>query len=443
MNKLVGVAKVLLVVLVIMSVTVIGGVLAVYYENIERDMQEENSTLAQFLSGKANEREKIIEPKVNCLVMGRNQMLTDFIVLMQYNPNTREVSLMSIPRDTFVSSSSVDGKINSIYANKKIDGIVEAVENLTGIDVEYYLLFDAKILKKVIDELGGVTVDVPINMDYDDPYQSPELHIHLKKGVQRLNGSQAEQFVRFRKNNNGTGYANGDIGRIATQQGFIKALISEILKGENLGKVKTLAQIMIDGTKTNVTMDVIEKYSDDLITFKIDRIRIDTLPGVGKYQSYKGVSRSYYIVNEEKAKTVIDELFNKSMNELNPSNSGDSGDVVMDVIPQRNDLSEEVFAENVEVTQSASNEIRIELLIAKAKTSRVNVLATELGNNGCNVVKLGNYPTTTIEPSRIITYGQHSEEELELVKKLSGINKVEESNDKANVKFTIIVGANY
>lgn len=439
MNKLIGVVKVLVVMLVILSMTVLGGVLAVYYENWEKDMSENDSNLAQFLSGKVNAKEKELEPNVTCLVMGRNQALTDFIVLMQYNPNTREVSMLSIPRDTFVGSASVDGKINSIYANKGISGIRAKVEELTGIEVNYHVLFDASILKKVVNELGGVTVDVPINMDYDDPYQNPPLHIHLKKGTQLLSGSQAEQFVRFRKNNNGTGYPNGDIGRIDAQQRFIKALISELLKGENIGKVKNLAQIVINGTKTDVSMDVVEEYLGDLVTFKMDRMRMDTLPGLGQYKSYNGLTRSYYIHDEEASKILIDELFNKSINEV----SANSGDILTDTVPVDKDIAEEVFSSELETEDGNSGEIKIELLIAKAKNARVNELAEILADNNCNVVKLGNYQTVQVEPSRIITYGQNTDEELEFLKEISGIKKVEESDEKSNVKFTIIIGANY
>lgn len=448
MNKLIGIVKVLFVVLVILSMTAIGGVAAVYYENWERDMKEQDSELAQFLSGNKKE-EKVLEPNLTCLVMGRNQSLTDFIILAQYNPNTREAALLSIPRDSFVAESSPDGKINSIYANygggvKGITKLKEKVEEMTGIEIQHYVLFDASMLKKVVNELGGVTVDVPINMNYDDIYQTPELHIHLKKGTQLLSGSQAEQFVRFRKNNDGTGYPNGDIGRIAAQQSFIKALITEVLKAENLGKAKTLAQIVIDNTKTDITMELVEEYLDELVTFKVDRMRLETLPGVGKYQKYNGLTRSYYILNEESGDILIDEMFNGI------SSSGD--DTSTDEVASGNNSSsntdvsstkKEVFSTSLEEVPSGESQIKVELLNAKAKTSRLTELAETLADNEYNVVKLGNYQTVEVETSRIITYGQNTDEELKKLKEVTGIKKVVESTDASNVKFTIIIGANY
>lgn len=433
--------KGLAVVLILICVVVAGGAAAIYYENLEKDMKENSgdSKLAQFLVS-GGETQKKEEPLFTCLFMGRNAHLTDFMMLAQYNPNTREVSLMSIPRDTYVGTSSVDGKINSIYMYKYPEKVVKAVEEITGVDIQHYLIFNAKILRNIVNELGGVTVTVPFNMDYDDPDQN--LYIHLKKGTQRLSGAQAEQFVRFRKNNNGGGYANGDVGRIATQQKFIKAMISEVLKVENIGKVGNLVKIALNGTDTDLTLDVVQEYLDDVVTFKKDRVRIETLPGVGKYgKGPDGLTRSFFYHDAEKTKEVVKELFFTSIDDVNSSgDSATSGDKKNDI----NTKAQEVISQGLE-TESGNNDekIRIEVLNANAKTSKMNDLVEKLNSNDCNVVKIGNYPTTKVESSRIITYGKHTSDELEKIKSLSGIKNVEESDENVNVKFTIIIGANY
>lgn len=433
--------KGLAVVLILICVVVAGGAAAIYYENLEKDMKENSgdSKLAQFLVS-GGETQKKEEPLFTCLFMGRNAHLTDFMMLAQYNPNTREVSLMSIPRDTYVGTSSVDGKINSIYMYKYPEKVVKAVEEITGVDIQHYLIFNAKILRNIVNELGGVTVTVPFNMNYDDPDQN--LYIHLKKGTQRLSGAQAEQFVRFRKNNNGGGYANGDVGRIATQQKFIKAMISEVLKVENIGKVGNLVKIALNGTDTDLTLDVLQEYLDDVVTFKKDRVRIETLPGVGKYgKGPDGLTRSFFYHDAEKTKEVVKELFFTSIDDVNSSgDSATSGDKKNDI----NIKAQEVISKGLE-TESGNNDekIRIEVLNANAKTSKMNDLVEKLNSNDCNVVKIGNYPTTKVESSRIITYGKQTSDELEKIKSLSGIKNVEESDENVNVKFTIIIGANY
>lgn len=433
--------KGLAVALILICVVVAGGAAAIYYENLEKDMKENSgdSKLAQFLVS-GGETQKREEPLFTCLFMGRNAHLTDFMMLAQYNPNTREVSLMSIPRDTYVGTSSVDGKINSIYMYKYPEKVVKAVEEITGVDIQHYLIFNAKILRNIVNELGGVTVTVPFNMNYDDPDQN--LYIHLKKGTQRLSGAQAEQFVRFRKNNNGGGYANGDVGRIATQQKFIKAMISEVLKVENIGKIGNLVKIALNGTDTDLTLDVLQEYLDDVVTFKKDRVRIETLPGVGKYgKGPDGLTRSFFYHDPEKTKEVVKELFFTSIDDINSSgDSATSGDKKNDI----NTKEQEVISKGLE-TESGNNDekIRIEVLNANAKTSKMNDLVEKLNSNDCNVVKIGNYPTTKVESSRIITYGKHTSDELEKIKSLSGIKNVEESDENVNVKFTIIIGANY
>lgn len=433
--------KGLAVVLILICVVVAGSIAAIYYENLERDMKENSgdSKLTQFLVS-GGETQKKEEPLFTCLFMGRNAHLTDFMMLAQYNPNTREVSLMSIPRDTYVGTSSVDGKINSIYMYKYPEKVVKAVETITGVDIQHYLIFDAKILRNIVNELGGVTVEVPFNMDYDDPDQN--LYIHLKKGTQKLTGAQAEQFVRFRKNNNGGGYANGDVGRIATQQKFIKAMISEVLKVENIGKVGNLVKIALNGTDTDITLDVVQEYLDDVVTFKKDRVRIETLPGVGKYgKGPDGLTRSFFYHDAEKTKDIVKELFFTSIDEISSGDVSTSGDIVQnDVIAK----AQEVISKGLETESGNSDEkTRIELLNANAKTSKMNDLVDKLNSNQCNVVKIGNYPTTKVESSRIIVHGNYDAEELEKVKSLSGIKTTEQSDEVVNVKYTIIIGANY
>ena len=126
-------------------------------------------------------------------------LLTDFIMVASYDPETGRANMMSIPRDTKITGS-VDGKINSVYAHKRdINDLIKKVKGLTGIEIDNYVIIKTDIIGKAVDAVGGVTVDVPINMNYDDNAQN--LHIHIRKGTQTLTKENAEGFVRFRKNN--------------------------------------------------------------------------------------------------------------------------------------------------------------------------------------------------------------------------------------------------
>jgi LCP family protein required for cell wall assembly len=293
--------RILIVLIVIVLLVVAGGAAYIFYTRAQKERTE---TVIKVSGDKdvivSNKIE--LERTVTGLCLGVNDGLTDFIMLGKYDPNTREINLLSIPRDSKVNGT-IDGKINSAYA-KGMNPIntVKIVEEITGVKIDYYVVFKTKLLRDIVDAVDGVTVTVPQNMNYDDPVQN--LHIHLKKGTYKLNGSQAEQFCRFRR------YPNGDVDRVKAQQSFIKAMIARCLEPQNLLKANDLIKIAMDNTNTNVIYDVITQYIDDAIAFKPDRVRIETLPGAGGYAD-NGIS--YFFINEKKAKELIDEMFNKEV----------------------------------------------------------------------------------------------------------------------------------
>lgn len=421
MNVLKKLIKVILrIVLVLIIVIVISG-LGVFGAVKYLNWRAEHDEIVDEHGNVTVTPEAKVEPNVTCLFMGVNGALTDFIMLGQYNPNTREVDLLSIPRDTKVEGT-VDGKINSAYAGKYPERSIAKVEDVTGIKAEYYVVFNTKILRQIVDEIGGVTVDVQINMNYDDPYQN--LYIHLKKGTQTLTGSQAEQFCRFRKNNDGSGYANGDVGRVAAQQQFIKALINRVLEPQNLLKINKLVNIVIDNTKTNITWDVAKNYIDDVATFRSDRIDIATIPGAGGYAS-NGLS--YFFRDEEKTEALVQEMFFKKTEEDNSEED----------LPVNVDVPEEDEAQN-----QADDRIKIEVLNAGTSSSNFSGAVEKLNQNGYFVSKVGNYESTDTEYSRVITY-QEKDNTLVEIKKLLGISKDETSTENANVDYTVILGPQY
>ena len=415
--------RILLVIVIILVLAVVALAGTYFFINWQKDVQDKES-------GDKNIIERLVvpekkeEPVVTCLFLGVNGNLTDFIMLGQYNPNTREIALLSIPRDTNVGNNSVDGKINSAYSSRGMDKLRKQVTEITGIEIDYHVLFKTKILRQVVDKIGGVTVDVPINMNYDDPYQN--LYIHLKKGTQKLTGSQAEQFCRFRKNNDGSGYPGGDVERTKAQQKFIKAFIAELLKVDNVSKIPDLINIVLEGTKTNVTLDVAKEYIDDVIALKTDRITTNTLPGSARMgKSPLGYMTSYYYYDAEKTKTMIDEMFHSS--------SITSGETTVSV------TSSDVVGRD----ESGELTIRVELLNAGTTSNVINNLVDKLRKENFYVVKIGNYDTSKKEASRIIDYGATSEDLLHDLMLVTGITKTETSSEESSVAYTIIVGPYY
>ena len=238
--------------------------------------------------------------EINALIVGTNQNLTDTMMYVNYNVETGKVAMMSIPRDTYITNEYCVGhKLNSLYRGKNTQAFVEQIEELIGVDIDYYLIFDSKMLIDIVDKVGGVEVDVPVRMKYDDPTQN--LHIDLKKGTQVLNGKQAEQFVRYRKGNDGSGYARGDLQRTEVQQQFIKNFISTVLSAKNLTKIPDLINVALDNTDTNITDREVLKYSTDAMKIDTSNISSCTAPGEAKYIN----NISYFVMDKEKTKELV------------------------------------------------------------------------------------------------------------------------------------------
>ena len=153
----------------------------------------------------------------------------------------------------------------------------ETVSTGLGIPIDYTVQVNLNGFVQLVDAIGGVEFDVPINMDYDDPYQ--DLSIHLTKGLQKLNGENALNVVRFRHNNDGTGYGNEDLGRIATQQAFLKAVTKQTLKLENLDKISEFVRIFNKNVKTDLSMGNMAWLGKEAIGMGMDKITFSTLPG--------------------------------------------------------------------------------------------------------------------------------------------------------------------
>ncbi|MEG2348091.1 MAG: LCP family protein [Clostridia bacterium] len=241
--------------------------------------------------------------EINALVCGINENLTDTIIYVKYYVNTGKLYMMSIPRDTYVKNEyCIGNKINAIYRGKNIVPLVEEIQKLLNTQIDYYLVFDTAMVHKMVDAVGGVEIDVPMRMKYDDPTQ--KLHIDLQPGVQLLNGEKSEQFVRFRHNNDMTvGYGMGDIQRTKVQQYFLKEFIKTCVNPKNITKYPDLIKIVINNTNINITVREALKYSTDITKFSVDNIQSLTAPGEAKYID----NLSYYILDEKEAQRIIKE----------------------------------------------------------------------------------------------------------------------------------------
>lgn len=212
------------------------------------------------------------------LVVGRDRvgLNTDSIMVARFDCDDHTANIVSIPRDTLVNVPWAVKKVNSVYGSAGIDGLVSEIEDLVGFGIDSYAVVNTYVFRQIIDCIGGVYFDVPIYMYYDDPDQ--DLYISLSPGYQLLNGDQCEQVVRFRQNNDGTGYPNGDLGRIETQHAFFEALAKQVLQLGNISNLPQIIGLIIDNTDTNLTSGNIAFYAQEFLKMRSEDINFYTLP---------------------------------------------------------------------------------------------------------------------------------------------------------------------
>ncbi|MDR3295050.1 MAG: LCP family protein [Clostridiales Family XIII bacterium] len=244
--------------------------------------------------------------RVNILLLGVNGGLTDTIMLGSYDMENQKADIISIPRDTYYereeATTPAQRKINAIYYKGRAIGTAEAVkEVLTGMPIHYYAVVDYKAVEKAVDSINGVTVNIPINMDYDDEYDKPALHIHFQKGEKLLSGADAIKFLRFRKNNNGGGYPDQDIGRTRAQQEFMKAAFKKSI-GLNLPKV---VSTVMENVESDLTVGAAAKLAVHAAQLDPANIENYTLPG--KSSTVNGAS--YWFVDEDAVRDIVDGIY--------------------------------------------------------------------------------------------------------------------------------------
>jgi len=251
---------------------------------------------------------------VNFLMMvgDKEEANTDTMMLINFNPTTEKLSILSIPRDTRVNIPGAKiPKVNSLYARKGGEKlVVDAVSSLLGVNIKYYVYFNIATFRKVIDLLGGVDYYVPVDMDYDDPVQN--LHIHLKKGQQHLDGKKAEQLLRFRHPNGNRYtkemmkyYDGSDIKRINAQQNFVKELIKQKANILYLPKLNEIIDVVYENLETNITLNEIFKLLKNVSGFNADNVNMFVLPGTS--EQIDGIW--YYICDKEETDKIVKEYF--------------------------------------------------------------------------------------------------------------------------------------
>ena len=236
---------------------------------------------------------------------------SDTNILVTIDAKNGKINAVSLPRDTLLNVSWSVKKLNNAYHHGGFTQTMSEVSRLLGIPVDHYITVNLKAFVELVDAIEGVDFEVPVNMDYDDPYQ--DLHIHYNQGMQHLNGQQALEVVRWRQNNDGSGYPTADIGRIGTQQAFLKAVAKQTLQLSNWDKVGSMAEIFQKWVDTDLELANLIWLGEQALTVGSDNISFYTLPGDGAGY-YKG--GSYYVLDRDAVLEMVNSYFNPYQNDL-------------------------------------------------------------------------------------------------------------------------------
>lgn len=262
-----------------------------------------------------------VEGIYNILLLGHDKqaMLTDVIMILNINNNDGNITVMQIPRDTFVRSvdgvSIMTNKANELFVDhynyyrgigendeKAYEHSLEATADLLGdalcINIDFAAIMDLAGFRNIVDAIGGVEMDVPYDLYYPDPVQ--DLVINIKAGYQTLNGVQAEGFVRFRD-----GYLQGDLGRVNAQKQFVMAFFNKLKSTISLTNVSTIAELAGEVTanlETNLGVNDVVYFARSALSLDMSNIKMLTMPGQ--------VNNTHYVMNKSKTLEAINEYFN-------------------------------------------------------------------------------------------------------------------------------------
>ena len=381
-----------------------------------------------------------------CLVLGistdeEGALLTDTIMVASYNPNTQKATLLSIPRDTYTgntpSRATAYEKINSVYSrHEDPQDVLDEVNEITGLNLEYYVIVKTEGFIKLVDAIGGVTFNVPIDMDYDDTSQ--DLHIHLKAGEQLLDGDKAEQLVRFRHNNDGTSYpeeyGDNDTGRMRTQREFIMAVIQQTAKVENIFKLGQILEVAQENVITNIDFNVAKDYIPYAVEFSTENLLTATLPGENTNKNAAGTW--IFVHDEDETATLIQELFYDRDLEQ-PTEEGTENTTGNETNSSSNATGNQTSSSRV-----SKADIKLEVLNGSGSSNKLQEVVNELEGAGYEVYRTGT--TNSTSKTTIINKKDAADTILENIKTTLGVGTISNSQSSSSkADITIVIGRDY
>ena len=389
-----------------------------------------------------NTRKNLRELQVLIMGVSTDQAgvdLTDTIMVASYNPNSQRAVLLSIPRDSYTGKNTkratASEKINAIYnITKDPQETLDAVNDLTGLDIKYYMIVRTEALIELVDAIGPIEYNVPIDMNYNDPTQ--DLHIQFKKGLQEIDGEEAEELLRFRKNDDGTSfppeYGDNDIGRMRNQREFITAVIDQTVTAGNITKLGQILDIASRNLITNVDFNAIKDYLPYAVEFSTENLQTASLPGTTPDLTTTN-NVSIFVVDKEETEELINSLFYPEKLESEENKSSTS---------QSNTTSNTTNSTTQSNQTSSSSNIKIEVINGSGESSKLQEAVNLLKKAGYDVTKTGT--TSTISTTIITNRKSLENSDLNKIKETLGVGSISTNKSSTSkVDVQIIIGKDF
>ena len=236
---------------------------------------------------------------------------TDTLMIATLDLVRGDLNIINIPRDTMVNVAWDIKKVNSFLFEretheKNLSALLQGVRGLLGFSVDYYAIIELSAFERLVDAVNGVDFDIPVDMHYWDPTQN--LRIEFPKGPYHLNGEDAMKVMRFRN------YPNADLGRIETQQNFLKTVSKQLLTPSSIFKIPEFADIVNDCVETNMKTGDMIWFMEQLRKMSAEDIKFGTLP----FNGYDVYGINYLTIKTDLWVEMINERLNPFNKEVTP-----------------------------------------------------------------------------------------------------------------------------
>jgi LCP family protein required for cell wall assembly len=367
---------------------------------------------------KAGFRYQVTRP-INILVMGIDQVpdampnsdavfagRTDTLLLVRVDAEAGTLNVMSIPRDTRVQVPGFGmDKVNQANVLGGPELVAQTLGyNLGNIQIDRYVRVNTAAFREMVDLVGGIEVNVPQRMEYTDRTQ--DLYIDLYPGWQTLNGDQAEQFARFRKE-------SGDIGRVQRQQILLKALRERLTNPTVIPKLPQAIRVLQRYVDTNLTLEEMLAIANFGLEIEPNQLQMVMLPG--RFSTPAEFNASYWLPNWDDSAAIMQNFFESEAIGLYADNS--QGRYVADMAV---------------AVQNASD-----------TPDQAAAVARYLRENGFqNVYIIGDWPTSIARTEVVAQRGDV--DSARVLESLLGVGRaISESTGDLNSDITIRVGQDW